>query len=219
MAISSCEKGDCLWNKGEFYFSCDPGVVCPKGCPRKFNGCYEWTYAPELWPFMKWFERVEKLDVGSEERFSEGVWLVSELLDKYMPKLKPYNWIVTSQFVENGVNFSNRVFELLWKLKDIDLTEHMVKVLVEGKLGTRLLKLNESVYENISLYQRTDEEFDYTVQVFDIVLDEGKLSAYYAPDSVNVNDLFDAEGNIKPAGIKDWDCDGIWRAIECWESV
>lgn len=54
----SCEKGDCLWNNGKFYYICDECIECNrKSSTKKMQGKVKY---PQLWKYMKRFEENEK---------------------------------------------------------------------------------------------------------------------------------------------------------------
>ena len=98
----------------------------------------------------------------------------------------------------------------------------MDKLQCQNINGT-ILHLDLDFYKNPSLYKRSDEEFDYTVKTFEIVMDPEKLAQYYDPESININDLFNSKGNIKAAGIGGPQAgfygDTIWNTIESWDEI
>lgn len=216
----TCEKGDCLINNGTLYHTCSES-----DCPRMKTtptSSYDNIIDPCLWKYMKRLEAIQSaqgLDPEKEANF------VYDLAKEYMPEYVIYLDIVGLNFVSSGITRDNLLFSLLWEMKDKDIswTRHQMEQLTIGEIGSVELHLQREFYRNPSLYNRDGIDFDYTVKIFETVMDEEKLSQYFDPNSVDTNDLYDLDGNIKPAGIGGHEAgfygDTIWSLIESWSEV
>ena len=70
-----------------------------------------------------------------------------------------------------------------------------------------------------SLWQRNLQEFKYTVNLFEIFLDSGKLRSYFKDiDGIEEKDLY-LDGKIKPVGSKSnpTDLDTLYGTVKSWE--
>ena len=67
---------------------------------------------------------------------------------------------------------------------------------------------------------RSDEDFEYTVRLFETVFDFEKVDEFFNIDLVDINSLYDTDGNIKPAGRGGPEAgfygDTIWNTVENW---
>ena len=85
----------------------------------------------------------------------------------------------------------------------------------------RLIDLNHSYLVDPRLYQRSPEEFQYTVNVFETVLDPSRLNRYFKDTSrISVDQLYD-KGIIKPAGNESTgdDISTIFGTVESWSGA
>ncbi len=235
----SCEKGDCLWNDGKFYYICDECIECNRKSSTK-NMQGEVKY-PQLWKYMKRYEANEKIIKEKTEVFElskthfrekygvvyesqerddyyfsltmeqQAAWEVindnwndivnsidpfaSEMFEEFMPA---YTGNMTLETNVNLNGITTQFFDLLWDLKDtgVELTADMISFLAENRMelstGDILpLGIEREVYRNPSLYKRSYRDFIYTVKVFAL-----------SPESDPIFEkLFDADGNVLPAGI------------------
>lgn len=68
--------------------------------------------------------------------------------------------------------------------------------------GSNKIDLTQKWFQQSSLYDRTADDFVYTVKFLDIVNDPSKLAKYYkSVDGIQFNDVYGSSG-IKPAGLK-----------------
>ena len=70
-----------------------------------------------------------------------------------------------------------------------------------------------------SLYFRNIDEFLYTINIFETVLDPNRLRSYFHEiKDISVDQLYDNSGKIKPAGSKSTidDLDTIYGTVESW---
>lgn len=218
----SCEKGDCLWHAGYFYFTCDD---CTE-CQRKKTTKKKWgtnLAHPDLWPYMKRIEYVNNIKDNPEKLFKEQDAFIKDFMEEQMPAFKSHKEVVKLNFIHQGITFDNPFFTLLWYLKDknVKLSHHMMDKLQWQNINGTFLHLDLDFYKNESLYKRNDKEFDYTVKIFETVMDEEKLSEYYDPNTVDINDLYNSKGNIKAAGLGGPEAgfygDTIWNTVESWD--
>lgn len=220
----SCEKGDCLWHAEKFYFTCDDCVECQRKKTTKKHWGSD-LVSPELWPYMKRIEYINNIKENPTKLFKEQDEFIKDFMAEQMPAFKSHKEIVKLNFIFQGITLDNPFFALLWYLKDknVKLTGHMMDKLQWQNINGTILHLDLDFYKNPSLYKRSDEEFDYTVKIFEIVMDPEKLAQYYDPESININDLFNSKGNIKAAGIGGPQAgfygDTIWNTIESWDEI
>lgn len=85
----------------------------------------------------------------------------------------------------------------------------------------RLVDLNHSYLTDPQLYKRSSEEFQYTVNVFETVLDPSRINKYFNDTSkISVDQLYD-NGIIKPAGNESTadNTDTIFGTVESWSGT
>lgn len=228
----TCEKGDCLWNMGRFYFTCDECIECERKKTTR-NSWGATPVYPGMWPYMKRYECIKKKydkekeksyqsSYISHEIYDEMDELIADLLADLMPKFLPYAEKLRFKFLYNGITPDNPLFDLLWYLKDKDvkMTGYIMSCLIEQVANDKYLHIDLDFYRNLSLYRRSEKEFAYTAKTFEVLLDKEACSQYFSPEKVNMSELFDADGNIKEAGIGGPQAgfygDTIWNVIESW---
>lgn len=122
----SCEKGDCLWNNGRFYYICDECVECNRKISTKnMQGKVKY---PQLWKYMKRYEQQEKLNEERREfedrvaQFKERVtenglsWYdVYYDVDRFLESLYDYS---EDNPIRNYVNELHKTEEDLMERKD-----------------------------------------------------------------------------------------------------
>ena len=216
---TNCEKGECLFNDGVFYYTCAE-KACQRMCAAE-KVSHDGIVAPELWPYMKRFEKIEN---SGDENFDEQADFLFDLLHELMPCYNQYYDEVGLNFLTFGITHENPVFSLLWELKDEEIfwSSHKLQALVAGNIGNTTLNLRSEFYRNPSLYLRNDFDFDYTVKLMEIVSDEYRLAEIYENiDEIGLSQFLDDAGNIKPAGIggadKGFTGDTLWNVVESWE--
>lgn len=100
--------------------------------------------------------------------------------------------------------WANPFLKLLTEF-DFDITDNIIdniSSLVPLAYGPTKLDLNSKYLNNLSLYDRNANDFDYSVKMLQTVNDSGKLSTYFKDTSkVSPEHLYDSSGKIKPAGL------------------
>lgn len=81
--------------------------------------------------------------------------------------------------------------------------------------------LSHDYLRNGSLYDRSRNDFEYTVNAFETVMDPRQLSRYFKDTTyINTEQFIDESGDIKPAGKKgDTGIDTIYGTIEQWSTT
>jgi len=220
----TCDKGDCLWNSGKFYYTCGGDMDCPriKTTIKSWGGE---VYHKELWPYMKRLENIQKLrkeDSSSKEKEKD---FLKELITEFMPNFWPHHNIFGEYILKKG--FQNNFFELLWDIRNITAEDMGKKIRyflwpcdvdVPTLIKDDVLNLNYSFYRDPSLYDRSFEDFKYTIKTFEEVYKKDLPSETI---ELIIEQLFDADGNIKPAGIGGPEAgfydDTIWNTIASFE--
>lgn len=236
LLAASCEKGDCLWNDHKFYFTCNSSTECQR---KKVVSKKDWGepfYDERFWPYMKRLELIEKAKKANIYHPDSYRDLAEDFIDEFIPIYSDYPDIKfrieqSIQF-NGGFTFANTFLYLMLDLKGIDLRDHFSKH--DADFSTSILKrlafrevpgckmhLNYDFYRNPSLYQRSLEDFEFTVRTFEAVLDEEKLSEFFIDTSfISVDQLYDKNGNIKEAGRGGPEAgeygDTIYNTIESW---
>lgn len=222
----SCEKGDCVWNNHKFFFTCGD-VECPRKNIMSSDFGKPVTH-PELWPFMKRYAEIEKISKDEQFDYNKKSKIVShytnDVINALLPGVKGYN----DNFYEticliikfNGVSPCANFFNLLYDIKDLDLSTIEDKIIF---LEEECVDYSQEFYRNPSLYDRPMEDFKFTVRLLDFASHEYKLSErLYDTSVVDFNQLFDTNGNIKPVGKGGaengfYGFDYLWNVIRSWE--
>lgn len=222
----SCEKGDCVWNDHKFYFTCG-NTECPrKNLMRKDFG--KAVTRPDVWPFMKRYAELEKIskdkDFDDDLKDKIEVHFVKDVISTFFPAVDEFNYnlhhTITRHIVTDGVSPEANLFNFLYDIKDFDWSamEHNIAFICSNFTDYSL-----EFYRNPSLYNREEKDFEYTVRLFDTVTHDYKLSELlYDTSVVDYNQLFDADGNIKPVGMGGaengfYGFDYLWNIINSWE--
>lgn len=75
---------------------------------------------------------------------------------------------------------------------------------------------NQDWWGNKSLYDRDDDEFEYTVKIFNIADNKELAGKYYDnPSDISAKQLYDGN-RIKDSGLHDHNGDTIWNTVERW---
>lgn len=85
----------------------------------------------------------------------------------------------------------------------------------------KVKNLNSDWYLEESLFNRTPEEFEYTVNAFEVVSDKNILKKYFEDTSnIRISDLYTESGKIKPAGNSGTknNTNTIYGQIEEWDN-
>lgn len=228
MLKPSCEKGDCLWNNKQFYFTCPTDCECERKKYTKRDWGGE-LLRPDFWPYMKrleWIEKNEKNGDAVEEQRKVQFDFVSNFLPNYSDFLRSYYGSVIDLALVNGFEKKNLLMGLLFDLHD-KVTKETAHKLLHDKLlflsssweATKLL--GDPFFRNFSLYDRSLDDFKYAVNLFIMVMDEEKARSYYKDISmINVDSLYDGDGNVKPTGFggpeKGFYGETLWNLVESW---
>ncbi len=219
-----CEKGECFYNCEIFYHTCND-LECPKMKAAK-KVSHDGIIDPVLIPYMKRLavlNELYKIDEDGSVFVPDMADFIHDLITNHMPAYGAYAVDLGMDFNFRGIAKESPFFQLLWDMKDknICLSEHKMQMLMFGEVFDHSFDLSHSFYRNPSLYDRTDDEFDYTVKIFEIMLTPELRAKYYIEtDKIGVDQFFDAEGNIKPAGLHDDEGeqgDSIWYTVERWK--
>lgn len=222
----SCEKGDCVWNDHKFYFTCG-NTECPrKNLMSKDFG--KSVTRPDVWPFMKRYAELEKIakdaTFDAEVKDKIETHFTKDVIQTFFPAVESFNcnlyeniyWKISKY----GVSPDSDFFNLLYDIKDFDWSA------IENKIAflyREIFDFSPDFYRNPSLYNREQKDFEYTVRLFDTVTHDYKLSELlYDTSVVDYNQLFDADGNIKPVGIGGaengfYGFDYLWNITNSWE--
>lgn len=208
----TCEKGDCLWNNGCFYFTCPSDCECER---KKFTK-KDWggEIADErFWKYMKRLEKLEMYDSKEE--------IYEDFMAEFLPQYGKGMWGIAEKTIDYGFEKSNPYIDILFLLADMPEIDSVIDKLIVLHQECSDETLGHKVFKNRSLYERSLDDFEYTVKIFNIVLNEEKLSDFLIDTSVaSAEQLFDSEGNVKPAGIGGPQAgfygDTIYNTVEIW---
>ena len=223
-------KGDCCWHGEHFFCTCGDA-----DCPRKKYvkaKQMDSLFAEEHLPYVKVFASFRK----ERAMFEEDKWIypgpdagfgLSDVLRTFFATFLPeYEWKlmdrddVLEYFYDNGLGRNNPALDILFTYKE--------------KTGGKALPwfptiileledrdLRQDFFKNPSLYDHGYQDFIYTAGILDIVSNPEKLMNYYTDTSaISVDQLYNADGTIKEAGIggpkAGFYGDVIYNIVESW---
>lgn len=209
----TCEKGDCLWNNSYFYFTCPAECECErkKFTKKNWGGKIK---DERLWKYMK---RLEKLEEPASKKE-----IYEDFMAEFLPQYGNGMWGIAKVVFEYGFESErNPLIDILFAITEMPQIENIVSKLQFLRSECMRKTLSHNIFKNQSLYNRSMEDFEYTVKIFNTVLDEEKLSSYFVDTSVaSVEQLFDENGNVKPAGLGGPQAgfygDTIYNTVESW---
>lgn len=155
---------------------------------------------------------------GSDRQKSD---LVTNIISRYeKPSLNNIRNAINKNFNYFGIDPKNNDFMKFLDQLEFNPTRNQnnnFEILVDY-VDQHKVDINHEYLTNESLYNRTPKEFEYTLNAFETVMDPSELSKYFKDTtSINVEQFYDAEGNIKPAGKQgDTTKDTIYGTIESW---
>ncbi len=101
------------------------------------------------------------------------------------------------------------------KGKEFQSLDDFVQMVSDGKVSD----VSKDYYKEESLFNRTPQEFEYTVNAFELVDDPQEIKKYFKDTTyISVDQFYDETGKIKPAGNSSTakDIDTIYGTIEQW---
>ena len=111
--------------------------------------------------------------------------------------------------------FLDFILKIPFKMEDTKQYREKIRYVYES-FKLKKLKLTLEVLMNESLYDRSDKDFRYTLNVFNTLSQSDKIAAYFKDVSkVNTAELMDGDV-IKPAGLHKGPGDTIYNIIEAW---
>ena len=215
----TCEKGDCLWNDGKFYFTCPKECECERKKYTKKDWGSECA-VPEFWPYMKRLEKLEKEQFMDNQEEKE---LYKDFMHEFFPQYPVENWALARLFIRGGLGKENQMLAIFPTIHNAPKQKDIIEKL-EWLYSHCMLKeyiYNDPFCQNISLYERSLEDFEYTVNLFATVLNCEELEKYFIDISnISVEQLYDADGNIKQAGCggpaQGFYGDTLYNTVESW---
>lgn len=213
--LPTCEKGDCLWNVSNFYFTCP--VDCE--CERKKYTKKDWggeIASPKFWPYMKRLEKLEEYDYDGK------IEIYEDFMKEFLPQYGEGMWGIADLVISFGFERKlNPLIDIMFALSKMPEKDSIIDKLEFLHRECSNETLEHKAFVNESLYDRDMEDFEYTVKVLNVVLNQEKLEEFLIDTSVaSVEQLFDADGKIKPAGMGGPQAgfygDTIYNTVETW---
>lgn len=228
MLKPSCDKGDCLWYKDKFYFTCD----CD--CERKNFSEKGTLRGMEFWPYMKQIEAAEKIENFQErEEIKERIntdfvkeFFITDFqkengLEETLKKGIPL--LMMEIGCKGGFEADNNYLTIVLELANLIPfnNENLEKIIFLGR-ACFFFTFDDTLakfYLNPSLYDRSQEDFESTVKLYNKANDKELLSKYFIDISnISTEQFFDADGNVKPFGKggpqKGFYGDTLWNLVE-----
>lgn len=201
MLEPTCDKGDCLWYRNKFFFTCSEECECE----RKRYTQKDWNVEPYdqcYWPYMK---RLEKKD--------DIVNVCTDFANEFLPEqdhllLRDWGPVViecdnAADLLKNiiGIDLiSNQFLSLLLKLYNtLDPSDSKG---FGGKVSCFRYwqrDCSNEFYLNPSLYKETlaYRDFKFIAIISDLILNSNTRHL----KNVTIDDLLDENGDVKPCGI------------------
>lgn len=210
----TCERGDCLWYRSKFYFTCPEDCECER---KKFTK-KDWGGNVDMvfWPYMKRLDKLEKYDFdGKKEIYKD---FMTEFLPQYGVGQYGLAEIITTDGFKKE---ENPLIDIMFAIAQMDKMSDMNKKVEFIRYNCMRPVLEHEVFKKKSLYDRSYEDFEYTVKILNNVLNEYKLSQYFIDISnISVEQLYDENGDLKQAGIGGPEAgfygDTIYNTVEMW---
>lgn len=207
---TNCDKnqGDCFWLGEKFYCTCGENVDCPKKKYVKKDQTGK-LHAPEHAPYIKYlaqFERKKRYYDENEIYYlnkGTGTLEYADALTAFVTAFLPEHvgGIDADFSYAHGLGDENPIMRILYYVHDQTNGEVVPSIMRLTELYESGVDLNQSFFNNISLYKRNLNDFEYTAKVLDAASNPMKaIEVFGCSDKVNVDDLFNADGTIKAAG-------------------
>lgn len=185
----SCEKGDCWWHKGSFYFTCPENFECERKTYTKKDWANDIPDARVI-PYLK---RLEKA-TGAEEKE-----VYKDFMDEILPQYGRGQWGM-AEAVLNQCDPVPMINIALYLGKQPYMEDMVTKLKMLRTLKRDVIR--NAFFMKESLYNRSTEDFKYTMDIAAVVLDEERLETYFKDTSaISIEQLYDNDGNIIEAGI------------------
>lgn len=211
----TCEKGDCLWNEGRFYFTCPTDCECE----RKKVTKKEWVGKVADERFWKYMKRLEKLEDGDFEGKEE---IYEDFMAEFLPQYGTGMWGLAEAIIDFGFEREiNPFIDIMFELNKMPEIDDIISKLNYLHRECSDETLTYKAFKSESLYDRNTEDFEYTVNIFNIVLNQERLGGFLIDTSVaSAEQLFDENGKVKPAGCGGPQAgfygDTIYNTVETW---
>lgn len=197
----TCDKGDCLWHHSRFYFTCSKECECERKKYTKTDWDNE-NVIPEFWPYMKRLEKLQKKGAFDVDVEAE---ICKDFMKEFLPQYGVGMWGIAREFIKDGLSSRNKMLSVFFVIKDApkqnDIIEKLQHLNNDYSFQMRDCILEHGFCKKLSLYNRSTEDFIYTVNLFATVLDKEKLSRCFKDISgISEEQFYDSDGNIKPAG-------------------
>ena len=213
----TCEKGDCLWYKSRFYFTCPADCECER---KKFTK-KDWGGEVEnaFWPYMK---RLEKAGISDKKEIYE------DFMQEFLPQYGKGNWALAENIVSFGFEREdNPLIDIMFAISKMDKKSNIIKKIEYLRNNLRFKEvdgrsiLEHEVFKKESLYDMSYEDFEYTAKVLHNVIDRDRLYEFFIDISdISIEQLYDENGELKPAGIGGPQAgfygDTIYNTVEMW---
>lgn len=147
--------------------------------------------------------------------------IAQNIVDEYnKPELNNIFPAIYANFDYFGINpKKNPYIEFIDKLKfkpqksDLSNFAELNDMLIAGNVNLK----NEYLTEK-SLYERSEKDFKYTVNIFETILNRSELSKYFDNiTDISIYPLYDDNDNILPAGLNKEKGNTIYNVIEEWD--
>lgn len=165
-------------------------------------------------------EEIKKWDTASDRvRGQMGTDIINRFeLNPAKNMMHP----LRKSFVKFGIDPKTNPFieftDKLCQKVPLKKTDDVLFNILVDKYTTREVNLDHDYLLDASLYNRTPEEFEYTLFVFETVLNPSQLGKYFKDTkNISVKQLYDG-GKIKPAGDESTadDISTLFGTVESW---
>lgn len=129
--------------------------------------------------------------------------------------IRPIKDIVIDSIVNFGRE-NNEFLEFVLNIK-FPIKRNQVNLFDFLYRNSKRYDLDKDWFYKPSLYNRSLDDFKYTVNAFNTASDKTKLRNYFRDTSkIDINEFYTPSGEIKPAGRNGAEGDTIWNVIENW---
>ncbi len=148
--------------------------------------------------------------------------IVDQIIASYnKPSLKNISAAIRFSFTLFGINGNPfiRFFDNLKFKPTAEMNELFIQLI--QMYDKKLVDINHEYLTLESLYTRSKEDFEYTINAFESILDPSTLDKFFDNTEDISEEGFMINGEIKPTGLaqKDVDPDTIYGTIENWQKL